>query len=74
MKIKNIAIGLDLLINTIFGGYPGETMSGRTWRLRNCQPYKTIRPVIDWLFSFWGPDHCQRSYESRSDYLPTDQK
>ena len=72
MKIHNLLISADLLINTLCGGYPGETVSGRCWRLREYQPYKTARPVIDWLFSYWGPDHCEKSFADRNNYLPKD--
>lgn len=72
MKIKQIAIAADQLIKAIFGGYAGETMSSRCWRLRSFQPYKTLRPVIDGLFYLWGRDHCQRSYENRMAYIPKD--
>lgn len=72
MKIKQIAIAFDQLINTILGGYADESMSSRCWRLRAFQPYKTARPVIDWLFSYWGANHCENSYNNRMAYIPTD--
>ena len=70
MKILNILISLDMTLNAVLGGYPGETVSGRAWRLRANQPYKTLRPILDWAFSHWGPDHCERSYNARNSYLP----
>lgn len=73
MRIKQILIALDQLMNTIFlGGYAQESISSHAYRCRADQPYKTLVPVIDWLFSFWGPDHCKRSYENRMGYLPQD--
>jgi hypothetical protein len=63
MKLLQIAIAADQLINTLLGGYADETMSARCWRLRALQPYKTLRPLIDGLF-FWQPKHCQSAYES----------
>lgn len=61
--MKDLLIAIDQMINTVFGGYPDETISARCWRLRERQPYKTLRAVIDGLF-FFQPDHCQRAYES----------
>lgn len=65
MKIMNILIGLDQWVNTWVGGYPDETISSRCWRLRDYQPYKTLRPLIDLIPRLRGnPNHCQRAYES----------
>ena len=72
MRLKNIAIGLDFTINAIFGGWPGESVSGRTWRLRREQPYKTLRPIIDWLFLWVEPNHCEKAYLHRDNYVPFD--
>lgn len=63
MKIKQVAIAFDQLVNTLLGGYADETMSSRCWRLRQGQPYKVLRPIVDTIF-FWEPNHCQASYES----------
>jgi hypothetical protein len=68
-----ILVALDQLVNTIFGGYAEETMSSRCWRLREFQPYKTLRPVIDTIL-FFDPDHCETSYLNEVDhkYMPAD--
>ena len=55
----------DIWINERTGGELGETFSARCWRSRDREPFETLRPVIDWLFSVWGANHCQRSYEKR---------
>lgn len=73
MKLKQIAIAADQLLNTLLGGYAGESVSSRCWRLRESQPYKTARPVIDWLFSYWGPNHCEESFKNRKAYTPADE-
>jgi hypothetical protein len=73
MRIKQIMIAFDQLINAILGGYAQETLSARCWRLRDFQPYKTLRPVIDWAFRIWGPDHCENSFKNRLGYLPDNQ-
>lgn len=58
-------IALDIWVNERWHGKNGETLSARCWRLRDFQPYKMLRPILDWAFSVWGPNHCQRSYEKR---------
>lgn len=70
MKIYNVLIAIDELVNTAFGGWPGETISGRTWRLRANQPYAAMRPFIDWIFSYWGQNHCQSAFDNRNGYVP----
>jgi hypothetical protein len=62
-RAREVAVAVDQLMNAIFGGYSDETISARSWRLRECRPYCYLRPVIDKLF-FWQPDHCRASYEA----------
>lgn len=75
MKLQQIAIAVDQLVNTILGGYADETMSSRCWRLRAEQPYRTLRWLIDKLLWF-DPDHCRTSCisEQRGKQLPSDMK
>lgn len=61
--MREFLIAVDQLLNTICGGYADETVSSRCWRLRDYQPYRILRAVIDGLF-FWQKDHCQTAYES----------
>lgn len=63
MKLMQIAVAFDQLVNTLLGGYADETMSSRCWRLRVRQPYKFLRPIIDSIF-FWQKDHCEQSFKS----------
>ena len=58
-------IVLDIWVNERWHGKSGETLSARCWRLRDFEPYQTLRPIIDRAFSIWGPNHCQRSNEKR---------
>ena len=58
MALKQIAIALDQLVNTIFGGWADETLSARLYRTRS-----PFRKVIDLLF-FFDKDHCHTSYLS----------
>lgn len=61
--MKQVLIAFDQLLNAVFGGYADETISARCWRLRERQPYSTLRAIVDGLF-FWEPEHCKQSYES----------
>lgn len=63
MRLLEIAIAFDQLVNAVLGGYADETMSARCWRLRTEQPYTLLRAVIDRLF-FWQSNHCESAYES----------
>ena len=63
MGLKQVAIAVDQLANTLLGGQPDETLSARAWRLRNKPYWKTFRKIIDFIF-FWDPDHCYTSYVS----------
>lgn len=53
----NILISIDQLLNTIFGGDPDETISGRLGREH---PNSELRKLVDWLF---GDGHCSNSIE-----------
>lgn len=63
--LLNIGIALDQLVNTLFKGYPDETLSSRTYR--NACSYWYARwamRVLDFIFLPFGKDHCRRAYES----------
>lgn len=66
MSLKQVAIALDQLVNTLTWikgdgfGYADETLSARAWRLRSQS--NTWRR-IDKLF-FWQTEHCKSSFES----------
>lgn len=69
--IKQVFIALDQLLNTLLFFLPGgvwadETISARTWRMRESQPFKILLPVIDGMFSIIEKDHCQNSFLSES--------
>lgn len=69
MKIKQILIAFDQLINTITWikgdgfGYADETLSARAWRLRN---QSRVYKIIDAIF-FWEDRHCYYSYRSEKE-------
>lgn len=60
----NILIGFDQTVNTLFGGYPDETISARAWRLRNkTKLWKLAHTSINALF-FFQPNHCYKAYKA----------
>lgn len=60
---KAILIAFDQLLNTVFSGWPDETLSSRAWRWDVAQVRSWPRKIIDGLF-FWDKNHCRESYES----------
>lgn len=61
-RLREVAIGLDQLANAVLGGYSGESISARCWRLRAGKPYGFLCRAVNWLMR--DPDHCQASYQS----------
>lgn len=58
-----IAISFDHVGNASAGGDESETISARCWRYRNEQPYRVLRPLIDWAFALAGDlNHCESAY------------
>ena len=57
MKLLQVLIAVDQLINTILGGYADETISSRAYRMQ-CKNkfWKYARIIIDCIF-FWQKDH-----------------
>lgn len=62
-RLKHILIALDQLVNTIFSGWPDETISSRAWRWDINGKRAWPRKLIDGIF-FWDAEHCKESYES----------
>lgn len=63
MYFKNLLISIDQLFNTVLGGAPDETLSAACYRLKDRQPYKVFRIIIDFIF-FWEKEHCKKSYDA----------
>lgn len=67
MKILQIMIAFDQLINTILGGMADETISSRAHRKQHkSRRWRFMRRLIDGLF-FWQKDHCHQSYLAELD-------
>ena len=62
MRICQVLIALDQLLNAILGGWADETISARLFREKS-----KFEGVVNLLF-FWDKEndkkHCQLSYES----------
>ena len=63
---KHILIGFDQFLNTLFMGWPDETLSSRCWRWEQAGIRAWLRKLVDGLF-FWQREHCKSSYESERD-------
>ena len=62
---KAVFIGLDQLINALFGGWPDETISSRAWRWGLAGVRSWPRKLLDGLALILGDkDHCRESFES----------
>lgn len=67
--MKQFLIAVDQAVNTLVWakgegfGTADETISARSWRLRDRRTWGVARVFIDALF-FWDQDHCERSYAS----------
>lgn len=61
MSIRQIAIGVDQLANTLIGGWADETISAYAWRTQNRNKWLLI--LIDTLF-FWEENHCHEAYKA----------
>jgi len=66
-RLLNILIALDQLLWTLLtlgNGCPDETISAALWRMERDgkRAGRWFRPVVDWLFSPFGKEHCWQSY------------
>ena len=60
--ITNVLIGFDQFINTIFFGFPDETISSRAWRCKDANSFwKVMHSLINKLF-FFQKEHCFNAY------------
>lgn len=64
--LLRVLIAIDQLLNVVIcNGYPDETMSSVAYRMEQSGRFwGFMRPVIDFLFSYWGPWHCKSAWES----------
>lgn len=63
--LKQNALSVDQLLNTLTGGFADETLSSRAYRTeQNGKIFgKVFRPLIDTMF-FWQDSHCYKAFIS----------
>ena len=66
-RLLNLFIAFDQLLwvlITLGHGSPDETISAALWRMeqQGKRAGRWFRPVVDWLFSPFGKEHCWQSY------------
>lgn len=73
-RFKQFLIAFDQWVGTTVGlflhdgAWADETLSARAHRERlNSQAWKYTRNLIDAIFSYWEPNHCELSYQSEQD-------
>ena len=64
--LLRVGDALSQLINVtvFFGKNPNESVSGRSWRLRDKRFWGLMVKVIDFLASPFEDDHCKKSHEA----------
>ncbi len=73
-QLKQIAIALDQVLNTLLGGWADETLSARAYRLSEEKfRWYLVMQFIDAVF-FFDPNHCYTSYVSEKErrHLPVE--
>lgn len=64
---ENLLIGIDQLVNCIFGGAPDETISAVTYRhavFKNEMRFKVFKVILDYTLSPIQHNHCEYAYKS----------
>lgn len=59
--LRKLFTAVDQLLNTIFDGWPDETLSARSYRWYKDGVRQWPRLVINKMF-FWMKDHCKSAY------------
>ena len=62
--LKRVGDATSQLANVVIflGENPNESISGRSWRLRQNRFWGKMRILVDWLALPFETDHCQRSH------------
>lgn len=62
---KDLGIATDQFVNTLFGGYPDETISAMLYRKSSSSlPCRVMMNILDFVLSPTNHDHCFQSYQS----------
>lgn len=65
MYFHNLLVSLDQFLNTLFGGYPDETLSARSYRCQSKLRWKISMNIINALF--FDKNHCKEAIELEID-------
>jgi len=60
--IFNVLLGFDQFVNTWFMGFPDETLSARTYRLRNRNSFWKFTHLLINALLFFQKEHCKMAY------------
>lgn len=69
MRLFQVIVAIDQLLNTILGGFADETLSARAYRNDSAtgkKRWRIARRFIDKLF-FWEQSHCRHAYLAEID-------
>ncbi len=66
--MKQVAIAIDQLLNTLLGGKADETLSARVYRIELNGGNSWPRRFVDNLF-FWQKNHCSTAWQAEHDRL-----
>lgn len=59
----SIKVAISRLLNAFLGGYSGEMLSARAYRLRNNSLFWGVtKEILDSVF-WWQLEHCRGCYE-----------
>lgn len=59
LYFKNLMLGLDEFLNTVIGGAPGDTISGRAGRA--ARDNRTWGKALCYLLNLIDKNHCQKA-------------
>lgn len=62
--LSKLSIALGQLINALFNGSPGETLSAACYRCRNYSVWRRLMYKAINSIYFWQLNHCRLVYES----------
>lgn len=64
--LVRIGDALSQLFNVVFlfSQNPNESVSGRCYRMRYKKQWHIAMTVLDFLFSYIEPNHCQKAYDN----------
>ena len=62
MKLKQVLLSFDQLVNVVCAGYADETLSARAYRNREKTRYWAFWYAVFNKMFFWQNNHCRGAY------------